>query len=126
MKIKYDRQVDAAYLTLANTQIADTEEIQDNIIFDYDEADQVVGIELLSVKRNIANLLELPKLFALFHVNRASFEFPAFFDFLVETADLNLIDNTKIRQKIARAKVSQQQSSKIKRSSLENLEFIAK
>jgi len=62
MNIRYDQQVDAAYLTLETAKVVDSEEIQPNVVFDYDELDRVVGIELLCVKRNITNLLQLQKL----------------------------------------------------------------
>jgi uncharacterized protein YuzE len=87
MNIKYNQQVDAAYLTLETAKIVDSEEMQPNVVFDYDESDRIVGIELLSVKRNIPNLLQLQKLIP------KGFDFPMFFDFLVKLADLSLIDN---------------------------------
>ncbi len=50
MKIKYDDKVDAAYLKLADSQVIDSEEISPGIIYDFDENNQVVGIEILKVK----------------------------------------------------------------------------
>jgi len=110
MKIKYDQQVDAAYLTLETAEIVDSEEVQPNVVFDYDECDRVIGIELLSVKRNIPNLLELPKLLSSITKTHRNFDFPAFFNFLVKTADLNLIENEKARQRIKIEKISLEKS----------------
>ncbi len=126
MKIKYDQQVDAAYLTLETAEIVDSGEVQPNVVFDYDECDRIIGIELLSVKRNIPNLLELPKLLSSITETHRNFDFPAFFNFLVKTADLNLIDNEKARQRIKTAKLSLEKSPTTLRSPQDSLEFIAK
>ena len=116
MNIKYDQQVDAAYLTLETAKIVDSEEMQPNVVFDYDESDRIVGIELLSVKRNIPNLLQLQKLIP------TGFDFPVFFDFLVKSADLSLIDNEQTKQKISMAKKLLENSSNILRLTQESLE----
>ncbi len=126
MKIKYDQQVDAAYLTLETTKIVDSEEVQPNVIFDYDQSDRIVGIELLSVKRNIHNLLELPRLLSAVKESKSTFDFPTFFNFLVNTADLTLIDNEKTQQRIKVAKISLDKLPSILRSTQDSLEFIAK
>jgi uncharacterized protein YuzE len=116
MNIKYNQQVDAAYLTLETAKIVDSEEMQPNVVFDYDESDRIVGIELLSVKRNIPNLLQLQKLIP------KGFDFPMFFDFLVKLADLSLIDNEQTKQKISMAKKLLENSSNILRLTQESLE----
>jgi uncharacterized protein YuzE len=121
MNIRYDQQVDAAYLTLETAKIFDSEEIQPNVVFDYDESDRIVGIELLSVKRNIPNLLQLQKLIPIGRVNKAGFDFPVFLDFLVKSVDLSLIDE-KTKQRIIMAKKMLENSSTILRSTQESLE----
>ena len=50
----YDAQADAAYLTLADAPVVDTEEVADGIHIDYDASNRPVGIEVLSVKRRLA------------------------------------------------------------------------
>ena len=47
---EYDKEVDAAYFQIENKQIIDSEEIADGIIIDYDENDNIIGVELLGVK----------------------------------------------------------------------------
>jgi uncharacterized protein YuzE len=121
MNIQYDQQVDAAYLTLETAKIVDSEEIQPNVVFDYDESDLVVGIELLSVKRNIPNLLQLLKLIPTGQVGKVGFDFPVFLDFLIKSVDLSLIDK-KTRQRIGMTKKLLENSSSILRSTQESLE----
>lgn len=121
MNIQYDQQVDAAYLTLEAAKIVDSEEIQPNVIFDYDDSDRVVGIELLSVKRNISDLLQLQKLIPTAQASRISFDFPVFLDFLVKSVDLSLTDE-KTKQRISMAKKILGNSSSILRSTQESLE----
>ena len=53
MKLQYDAQADAAYLTLADSPVADSEEVKPGIVIDYDAKGGVVGIEILSVRRQI-------------------------------------------------------------------------
>ena len=45
MKLKIDKQADALYLRLDDSKIIESEEIMPGIVLDYDENDQVVGIE---------------------------------------------------------------------------------
>ena len=48
MKITYDENVDALYIELSNRKAKDSEEVESDIIVDYDENDNVVGIEILN------------------------------------------------------------------------------
>lgn len=121
MNIQYDQQIDAAYLTLETAKIFDSEEIQPNVVFDYDESDRVVGIELLSVKRNISNLLQLQKLIPTGQASKVGFDFPLFLDFLVKSVDLSLIDE-KTKHRISMTKKLLEDSSSILRSTQESLE----
>jgi uncharacterized protein YuzE len=54
MKIKLDRDVDALYFRLDESRIVDSEEVRPGVILDYDENDQVVGIEFLNVSSRVA------------------------------------------------------------------------
>lgn len=48
MRIHYSREADALYIRLKETDIANTDEITEDIIMDYDKAGNVVGIEILA------------------------------------------------------------------------------
>lgn len=50
-KITYDPDADAAYIHLRDSKIIDSETIGEGVICDYDENEQIVGIEILSVKK---------------------------------------------------------------------------
>jgi uncharacterized protein YuzE len=61
MKIQFDEQADALYLRLDDSEIVESEEVKPGIVIDFDAKDQVVGIEILGVKRRVplANLKQL-------------------------------------------------------------------
>ncbi len=47
MKLKVDKEADALYLRLDESQIVESEEVSPGVVLDYNEAKQVVGVELL-------------------------------------------------------------------------------
>ncbi len=49
-EVSYDPAVDAAYVRLENKMVLDSEEITDEIILDYDDYSEIVGVELLGIK----------------------------------------------------------------------------
>ncbi len=49
LKLEYDKETDALYLKFSDNQIIDSEEIAPDLICDYDEMNQVVGIEVLGL-----------------------------------------------------------------------------
>lgn len=51
MKMEYDPAADALYVYLNDQPIIKFEQIKPGIILDYDEAGNVVGIEVLSVSK---------------------------------------------------------------------------
>jgi uncharacterized protein YuzE len=61
MKMHYDEQVDALYLSLDESDVVESEEVKPGIILDFDAAGEVVGIEVLDVKHRVpsADLKEL-------------------------------------------------------------------
>lgn len=61
MKVHFDEQADALYLRLDDSEIVDSEEVKPGIVIDFDARDQVVGIEILRVKKRVplANLKQL-------------------------------------------------------------------
>jgi uncharacterized protein YuzE len=50
MIFEYDSEADAAYVKIADGEIADTREITDGIIIDYDAEGNILGVEILSIK----------------------------------------------------------------------------
>ena len=63
MKLRYDPQVDAAYITLDESPVVDSEQVRPGIVLDLDSQNRVVGIEILNVRRTLPqadlNRLEL-------------------------------------------------------------------
>jgi uncharacterized protein YuzE len=51
MRIQYDPDVDALYVRLSDSKIIESEEVQPGIVLDFDEAGQVVGVEVLNVSK---------------------------------------------------------------------------
>ena len=51
VKLEYDSEVDAAYLTLARGRVTESEEVQPGVILDFDARDQVLGVEILRFSR---------------------------------------------------------------------------
>lgn len=54
MKLKVDRENDALYLRLDETAIVESEEVQPGVILDFNENNQVVGIEILSLSKRVS------------------------------------------------------------------------
>jgi uncharacterized protein YuzE len=61
MKVHYDEKVDALYIRLDDSNIIESEEVKEGIVLDYNQNDQVVGIEVLNVSKRIP-LPELKKM----------------------------------------------------------------
>ena len=55
MKLTVDYEADALYLQLNNSRIVDSEEVAPGVVLDYNENDQVVGVEVLGIKRSPAD-----------------------------------------------------------------------
>lgn len=49
MRVSLDKEADALYFRLDESSIAESEEIQPGVILDFNEANQVIGIEFLGV-----------------------------------------------------------------------------
>jgi uncharacterized protein YuzE len=54
MKIDYDQAANAAYIRRFEGKVIDSEELAPGIVYDYDETDRIVGIEILGVKQRTA------------------------------------------------------------------------
>lgn len=47
MNITYDKEADALYIKLSEKNIVESEERENNIVYDYDGEKNIVGIEIL-------------------------------------------------------------------------------
>ncbi len=61
MKMHYDEKVDALYLSLDDSEIVESEEVKPGIVLDFNADNQVVGIEVLDLRKRVpsANLKEV-------------------------------------------------------------------
>lgn len=61
MKVRFDQQSDALYFRLDDSKIIESEEVKPGIILDFNDKNQVVGVEILNVKKRVpeANLKEM-------------------------------------------------------------------
>lgn len=54
-KLTINKEDDALYLRLDDSEIVESEEVKDGIILDYNAAGQVVGVEILYLSQKTAN-----------------------------------------------------------------------
>lgn len=54
MKLKVDRESDALYFRLDDTEIVESEEVQPGVILDFDARGRVVGVEMLHISERAA------------------------------------------------------------------------
>jgi uncharacterized protein YuzE len=61
MKVHFDEKTDALYFRLDDSKIVDSEEVKPGIVLDYNDKNQVVGVEILNVKKRVpeASLKEM-------------------------------------------------------------------
>jgi uncharacterized protein YuzE len=53
MKVRFDEKSDAVYFRLDESRIVESEEVHPGIILDFNERNEVVGIEMLHVMNRI-------------------------------------------------------------------------
>ena len=53
IQLKVDQKADAAYVRLTEAKIARTNEVNDQVLIDYDEHGNVVGVELLDISDGV-------------------------------------------------------------------------
>ena len=53
MRIKYDKENDILYLSFLDNKIIESDEQKPGIIIDYDENDNMVGLEILNATEKI-------------------------------------------------------------------------
>ena len=56
MKLTVDKEADALYLRLDDSSIVETEEVSPGVILDYNEAKEVVGVEMLYLSKRSSEL----------------------------------------------------------------------
>jgi len=53
MKVTVDKEADALYMRLSDTRIHDSEEVKPGVILDYDDKNNLVGVEILRVSERV-------------------------------------------------------------------------
>jgi uncharacterized protein YuzE len=53
MRLHFDEKADALYLRLDDSSVVESEEVRPGIVLDFNERNQVVGIEILRVKDRV-------------------------------------------------------------------------
>ena len=56
MKLTVDKESDALYLQIDDSTIVESEEVSPGIVLDYNEANEVVGIEMLRLSKRSPSL----------------------------------------------------------------------
>lgn len=56
MKLKVDPEADVLYLRLDDSRIIESEEVAPGIVLDYNEQNQVVGVEILGISKRAPSL----------------------------------------------------------------------
>ena len=51
MKLNVDKEADALYLRLDDSPIVESEEVSPGVVLDYNEANEVVGVEMLYLSK---------------------------------------------------------------------------
>ncbi|MEQ6341939.1 MAG: DUF2283 domain-containing protein [Gammaproteobacteria bacterium] len=61
MRVHFDEKADAIYMRLDESKIVESQEVQPGIVLDFNEHNQVVGIEILRAKDRVpqANLKQM-------------------------------------------------------------------
>ena len=56
MKLHVDKKADALYLRLDDSVIVESEEVSPGVVLDYNESNEVVGVEMLYLSKRSSNL----------------------------------------------------------------------
>ncbi len=56
MKLNVDKKADALYFRLDDSPIVESEEVSPGVVLDYNEADEVVGVEMLRLSKRSSKL----------------------------------------------------------------------
>ena len=56
MKLNVDKQADALYLRLDDSPIVESQEVSPGVVLDYNESNEVVGVEMLNLSKRSSDL----------------------------------------------------------------------
>ena len=56
MKLRVDKEADALYLRLDDSGIVESKEVSPGVVLDYNESNEVVGVEMLHLSKRSARL----------------------------------------------------------------------
>ena len=56
MKLNVDRQADALYLRLDDSPIVESQDVSPGVVLDYNESNEVVGVEMLHLSKRSSTL----------------------------------------------------------------------
>ena len=56
MRLHVDKEADALYLRLDDSKIIESEEVSPGVVLDFDEHNQVVGMEMLHLSKRASKL----------------------------------------------------------------------
>ncbi|MYA21478.1 MAG: DUF2283 domain-containing protein [Gemmatimonadetes bacterium] len=56
MKLHVDKEADALYLRLDDSTIVESAEVSPGVVLDYNESNEVVGVEMLYLSKRSSNL----------------------------------------------------------------------
>ena len=56
MKLHVDKQADALYLRLDDSQIVESEEVSPGVVLDYNQANELVGVEMLNLSKRSSDI----------------------------------------------------------------------
>lgn len=60
MKTIYDPEADALYVRFADTPVAESEEVADGVVLDFDADGRIVAFEFLDARKHLAAGAKLP------------------------------------------------------------------
>ena len=56
MKLNVDKEADALYLRLDDSPIVESQEVSPGVVLDYNESNEVVGVEMLRLSKRSSSL----------------------------------------------------------------------
>ena len=56
MKLKVDQKADALYLRLNDSKIVESQETSPGVVLDFDENNQVIGVEILNLSKRVSTV----------------------------------------------------------------------
>ena len=54
MKIEYDREADALYVTFRSVEVDHSTELEDGVVVDFDAESHIVGVEVLDASQRLS------------------------------------------------------------------------